>query len=70
MAFYHMPAHTRSRQVSRIMAECAGTFNHKVTARHYIDLYQKLLRDPVIKRMEKEIGSQKDKRQTGIGQEK
>ena len=44
------------------MAEGAGNFSHKVTARHYIDLYQKLLRDPVIERMEEEIGSQKDKR--------
>ena len=67
MSFYHLPAPARSRQISRIMAEAAGTFNHEVTARHYIDLYQKLLRHPVIDRMtEEEIGSQKDKRQTGI----
>jgi starch synthase/alpha-amylase len=63
MSFYHLPAHARSRQISRIMAESARTFNHEVTARHYIDLYQKLLRHPVIDRMnEGEIRSQKDPR--------
>jgi len=53
------------------MAEAAGTFNHEVTARQYIDLYQKLLRRPVICRMtEEEIVSQKDNRTSGIDQER
>jgi len=30
------------------MAESAETFNHSVTARHYIDLYEKMLRRPLI----------------------
>ena len=67
VSFYHLPTHARSGQISRIMAEAAGSFNHEVTACHCIDLYQKLLRHPVIDRMtEEEIGSQKDKRQTAI----
>lgn len=48
MDFHRLPAHTRSAEIGRIMAESAETFNHKVTARQYIDLYQKLLRHPVI----------------------
>ena len=71
MSFYHLPAPARSRQISRIMTEAAGTFNHEVTARQYIDLYQKLLRRPVIDRMtEEEIVSQKDNRTSGIDQER
>ena len=54
MSFYHLPVHARSDQISRIMTEGTGTFNHKMTARHYIDLYHKLLRDPVVERMEEE----------------
>jgi len=49
MSFYHLPSHDRSSQISRIMTESNGTFNHEVTARHYIDLYQQLLRCPVVK---------------------
>jgi starch synthase/alpha-amylase len=55
MTFYHLPAPARSDQISRIMTEGTGTFNHKMTARHYIDLYHKLLRDPVVERMKEEI---------------
>ena len=51
MTFYRMPSHDRSRQISRIMTESAETFNYKVAARHYMDLYQKLLRHPVVKRI-------------------
>lgn len=44
------------------MAEGAGTFNHEVTARRYIDLYQKLLRHPMINRnTDEEIKFQKDR---------
>lgn len=51
MSFYRLSAHVRSSQISRIMLESARTFNHKVTARQYIDLYQKLLQHPVVRQM-------------------
>jgi glycogen synthase len=71
MAFYHLPAPAKSRHISRIMAEAAGTFSHRVTARRYIDLYQELLRGFVIDRMtEEEIVTQKDNRTSGIDQER
>jgi starch synthase/alpha-amylase len=57
MSFYRLPSHHRSRQISRIMTESAETFNYRVTARQYIGLYQKLLRHPVIKQMQKEKNS-------------
>jgi len=44
----------RSRQISRILTESAGTFNQEVTARHYIVLCQKLLRHPVVTQMTEE----------------
>jgi starch synthase len=70
MSFYHLPTQARSGEIRRIMAECAETFNHEVTARRYIDLYQKLLRHPVIDPMAKEdVASRNDKSQTGMGQE-
>jgi starch synthase/alpha-amylase len=51
MSFYQLPSQERSRQISRIMKESAETFNHEVMARHYIELYQKLLQHPVVKRL-------------------
>ena len=30
------------------MTESAATFNHSVTARHYIDLYEKMLERPLV----------------------
>ena len=61
MSFYRLPFHDRSSQISRIMRESAATFNHKVTARHYIDLYQKLLQDSVVKQMTEEKDETKKK---------
>ncbi|MBW1902281.1 MAG: glycogen/starch synthase [Deltaproteobacteria bacterium] len=48
MLFYRRPRKIREQQIKRIMAESAETFNHSVTARHYIDLYEKMLRRPLI----------------------
>jgi hypothetical protein len=34
------------------MTESAATFNHQVTARHYIEIYEKLLQRPLIFRQD------------------
>jgi len=49
MAFYRSPAPVREREVARVMTESAQQFHHGVTARAYIDLYEKMLRRPLVK---------------------
>ena len=46
--FHESPALKRQRQIQRIMQESAETFNHDVTARHYMELYEKMLQRPLI----------------------
>jgi starch synthase len=48
MDFYSLPQKVKKKQIERIMAQSADTFNHSVTARHYIDLYEKMLQRPLI----------------------
>jgi starch synthase/alpha-amylase len=48
MRFYNLPRKVRERHLKRIMTESAATFNHSVTARHYIDLYEKMLERPLV----------------------
>jgi starch synthase len=48
MAFYHLPANTKQKQIKRIMKQSLETFNHSVNARQYIDLYEKMLQRPLI----------------------
>ena len=48
MTFYARPEGERARQISRIMRESRATFNHDVTARQYIALYEKMLQRPLI----------------------
>ena len=48
MAFYQLPAERKTGQIERIMHHGATTFNHDVTARQYIDLYEKMLQRPLI----------------------
>ena len=38
----------RAAQVSRIMRESAARFSHDVTARHYFDIYESMLRRPLV----------------------
>lgn len=49
MRFHRLPAEVRAAQISRIMRESKQTFNHSVTARHYINLYESMLRRPLIR---------------------
>ena len=48
MAFYRLPAEVKSRQISRVMTESAARFTHAETARHYIELYEKMLQRPLV----------------------
>jgi starch synthase/alpha-amylase len=48
MLFHKLPDATRRRQVQRIMEESLQTFNHDVTARRYMALYEKMLHRPLI----------------------
>ncbi|MGD9330277.1 MAG: glycogen/starch synthase [Desulfobacterales bacterium] len=48
MLFHGHSAKIRQRQIRRIMQESAKTFTHDVTARHYINLYEKMLQRPLI----------------------
>jgi starch synthase/alpha-amylase len=48
MQFYRLPAKEKQKQVKRIMMQGAATFNHKKTAQHYIDLYEKMLQRPLV----------------------
>ncbi len=49
MSFYNLPMRIKSVQIQRIMTQSAANFNHAVTARHYIDLYEKMLARPLVK---------------------
>ncbi|MDY6971224.1 MAG: glycogen/starch synthase [Thermodesulfobacteriota bacterium] len=48
MEFFKRPAKTKEAQIRRIMIQSKETFNHSNTARHYIDLYEKMLQRPLI----------------------
>ncbi len=49
MEFYYLPEEIKDRQIKRIMNESVASFNHSVTARQYIDLYEKMLQRPLIR---------------------
>jgi starch synthase/alpha-amylase len=48
MQFYLLPQKTKATQIKRVMTESMETFNHAVTARHYMDLYEKMLQRPLV----------------------
>ena len=48
MRFYKRSADEKNAQVERIMQESAETFTHAVTARHYIELYERMLQRPLV----------------------
>ena len=47
MTFYKRPAKMREKQIRRIMHHAVNTFNHDVTAKQYIQLYEKMLDRPL-----------------------
>ena len=48
MNFYRLPFKTKQTQIKRIMDEAGETFTHEVTARHYMQLYERMLQRPLI----------------------
>lgn len=48
MLFYKLPPKIKQLQIKRIMNQSLASFNHAVTARQYIDLYEKMLQRPLI----------------------
>ncbi len=51
MKFWHQPDEVRSTQISRVMKQAAARFNHSVTAKHYIEIYERMLRRPLVNGM-------------------
>ena len=49
MAFYSRPAEERDAAVARVMNDAKRRFNHDVTAKHYIDIYEKMLAHPLVR---------------------
>jgi starch synthase/alpha-amylase len=66
MEFYSLPQKVRERQIERIMTQSDATFNHSITARHYIDLYEKMLQRPLIspRTDERELSRKRKKSKT------
>jgi ADP-glucose type glycogen/starch synthase len=48
MKFYKLPAEEKFKHISRIMKEAKAEFNHDVTARKYIDIYESMLNRPLV----------------------
>ena len=50
MEFYRQPAEIRVREISRIMRESLHRFNHAACAKEYIDLYERMLDRPLVRK--------------------
>jgi starch synthase len=48
MAFYRLPPETRQPQIARMMRESVEQFSHSVTARRYFDIYERMLKRPLV----------------------
>ncbi|MGA9176174.1 MAG: glycogen/starch synthase [Desulfobacterales bacterium] len=48
MNFYNLPDRTKAKQIKRVMTESAAQFTYVATARQYIELYEKMLKRPLI----------------------
>jgi ADP-glucose type glycogen/starch synthase len=48
--FHRLPAETKAAQVARVMRESRERFNHDVTAKAYIDIYERMLQRPLVTR--------------------
>jgi len=48
MQYYRRPMDQKASQIKRIMRASVETFNHAVTAQHYIKLYERMLNRPLI----------------------
>jgi starch synthase/alpha-amylase len=48
MRFYRQPSELRAIEIARIMRQSAERFTHDVTARQYIELYERMLDRPLV----------------------
>jgi len=48
MSFYNLPDRVKAKQLKRVMKESAARFTHAATARQYIELYEKMLKRPLV----------------------
>ena len=48
MDFHRMPDDVKTPQITRVMRESTTAFNHAVTARSYIDIYETMLDRPLV----------------------
>jgi starch synthase/alpha-amylase len=48
MRFYRLPSEVRATELARIMRQSAERFTHDVTARQYIELYERMLDRPLV----------------------
>jgi glycogen synthase len=48
MIFYSLPSETKDQQIARVMRTSAAEFTHDRTARAYTELYEKMLKRPLI----------------------
>ncbi|MDD3119047.1 MAG: glycogen/starch synthase [Victivallales bacterium] len=49
MTFYRNPRAVREPVLQRIMTEAKKMFNHEVTAKHYIEIYETMLQRPLVR---------------------
>ena len=47
--FYNLNLKMKKNQIERVMTQSTATFSHAVTARQYIDLYEKMMARPLVK---------------------
>ncbi|WET07399.1 glycogen/starch synthase [Lentisphaerota bacterium ZTH] len=48
MRFYNLPDEVKYAQIARIMEEAKAEFNHDVTAQRYMDIYESMLKRPLV----------------------
>ena len=52
MDFWRLPQDVREGEVRRVMSESLRRFNHEACAQQYIELYEKMLNRPLVKRFD------------------
>ena len=71
MRFYMLPVQVKEQQINRIMMQSISKFNHHVAAQRYMDLYEKILKRPLIckKAYARDERSQKQRMRTHPAQD-
>ena len=68
MRFYMLPKRIKEAQIRRIMVQSSETFTHTLTAQQYIELYEKMLRRPLVRQdwTEEKMAPEPENRQIGV----